>query len=240
MFKPSIAKIYLSGQRDVESRPGFRCHLLFKGDTRFNEYKTALGDLCRFDDILLAAGKSWLRDAGASAYVILIPLSGSIECVIGASAPGIITAGQLQVFSIHENETYRVRNPSPDKGVNYLELFLAKKPDMPDMIPAPADADLNKFMNVLLQVAAVGSGSGDQWRLSIGKFSGCGETIYQRKYPGKGLFMFVIDGIFEVEGRLLHTRDGLALWDTAEAGVEARSNEALLLVVESNFSGAAP
>lgn len=240
MIKPSIAKIYLSEHRGVENSPGFRCHHLFTGDTRLNEYKTALGDLCRFDDVLLAGGKDWLRDAGESAYVVLLPLSGSIECVIGASAPGIVAAGQIQVFSIHENESYRVSNPSAEKVVNYLELFLAKKPDMPDMVPAPADADLNKFMNVLLQVAAVGSGSGDQWRLSIGKFSGRGETIYQRKYPGKGLFMFVIDGLFEVEGRLLHARDGLALWDTAEAEVEARSNEALLLVVESSFNGAQP
>lgn len=112
--------------------------------------------------------------------------------------------------------------------------------DTTDPIPAPADADLNKFMNVLVQVAAATSGSGDHWRLSIGKFSGRSETVYHRKHPGNALFVFVIDGVFEVDGRLLHARDGLALWDTDEAEIEALSNDALLLVVENAFNYAQP
>jgi len=35
-----------------------------------------------------------------------------------------------------------------------------------------------------------------------------------------------------VEGRLLHARDGLTLWETEEAEMEALSNDAIVLLIE--------
>ena len=68
--------------------------------------------------------------------------------------------------------------------------------------------------------------------VSIGKFSGRGETIYKLPNRNSGLFAFVIEGAFEVEGRLLHARDGLTLWETEEAEMEALSNDAIVLLIE--------
>ena len=47
-----------------------------------------------------------------------------------------------------------------------------------------------------------------------------------------GAVKTVIEGAFEVHGRLLHARDGLALWDTSIAEIEALSNDAIILLVE--------
>jgi len=44
--------------------------------------------------------------------------------------------------------------------------------------------------------------------------------------------IFVLEGAFEAEGRLLHSRDGLALWDTNEIEIEALSNDAIILLIE--------
>jgi hypothetical protein len=42
----------------------------------------------------------------------------------------------------------------------------------------------------------------------------------------------VLAGAFEAEGRLLHAKDGLALWDArAPLEIEALSDNALLLVL---------
>jgi len=41
-----------------------------------------------------------------------------------------------------------------------------------------------------------------------------------------------LEGAFEVEGRLLHARDGLALWETEKVELEALSNDAIILVME--------
>ena len=44
--------------------------------------------------------------------------------------------------------------------------------------------------------------------------------------------MFVIEGAFEVQGTLLHARDGLALWGTDKLEKEALSNDAIILLIE--------
>ncbi len=46
-------------------------------------------------------------------------------------------------------------------------------------------------------------------------------------------FAFVLAGAFETEGRLLHERDGLAIWDTDKIEMEALSNDAMILLIES-------
>ncbi|MBS1608465.1 MAG: hypothetical protein JSS70_06850 [Bacteroidetes bacterium] len=43
----------------------------------------------------------------------------------------------------------------------------------------------------------------------------------------------MLEVVFEVEGHLLHVRDGLALWNTEQVGMEALSNDAILLVIET-------
>lgn len=42
----------------------------------------------------------------------------------------------------------------------------------------------------------------------------------------------MLEGAFEVQGTLLHARDGLALWETDEVEMEALSNDAIILLVE--------
>ncbi|WP_316804619.1 hypothetical protein [Pedobacter nototheniae] len=50
-------------------------------------------------------------------------------------------------------------------------------------------------------------------RISAGIFEGRKEAIYKMQKPKNSFYAFTIDGAFEVEERLMHARDGLALWD---------------------------
>ena len=43
----------------------------------------------------------------------------------------------------------------------------------------------------------------------------------------------MIAGAFEAEGRLLYERDGLALFDTNKIEMEALSNDAMMLLIET-------
>lgn len=53
------------------------------------------------------------------------------------------------------------------------------------------------------------------------------------KSEQNSLFVFIIQGVFEVQGRLLHARDGLGLWNEAnEIELEALSNDAIILLIE--------
>jgi redox-sensitive bicupin YhaK (pirin superfamily) len=58
------------------------------------------------------------------------------------------------------------------------------------------------------------------------------EAIYHKKNPKTGVFIFVIQGELEVQYRLMHEGDGLALWEVDEVEFEALSNNAILLILE--------
>ena len=57
-------------------------------------------------------------------------------------------------------------------------------------------------------------------------------ATYHVKDKRSRLFVFMIEGAFEVEGRLLHAWDSLDLWDATTTEMEALSNEAMILVIE--------
>ena len=67
-------------------------------------------------------------------------------------------------------------------------------------------------------------------RLSIGQFQGRDEAVHVLN--GKGCFYYVLAGAFEIQERLLHAGDGLALWDIEQVDLEALSNNAVLLVLD--------
>ena len=57
------------------------------------------------------------------------------------------------------------------------------------------------------------------------------ENFY-RVYPGGDEFVFIIEGAFEVQNRLLEARDGLSLWNLSKLEFEALSNDAILMIIE--------
>ena len=69
----------------------------------------------------------------------------------------------------------------------------------------------------------------------IGQFDGREEAVYTLKDPKNGAFIFVIEGAFEVQNRLLESRDSLALWSVGNLELEALSNNALILLLEIPF-----
>ena len=64
------------------------------------------------------------------------------------------------------------------------------------------------------------------------KLNGRQDDIYYRKNTANGVFVYAIQGALEVQYRLMHEGDGLALWDVDEVEFEALSNDAILLIVE--------
>ncbi len=89
--------------------------------------------------------------------------------------------------------------------------------------------DFEKNQNQLIEII---SSSKLPFKLSAGIFTGREEAVYELKHLHSKFYCFVIDGAFEIEGRLLHARDGLALWNTKTVELEALSNNAIVLVIE--------
>ena len=68
--------------------------------------------------------------------------------------------------------------------------------------------------------------------IAITKLNGRSEVVYKPSALNNCFFAFVIQGAFEMEGILLHARDGVAFWNYEQAEIEALSNDAIILLLE--------
>ncbi len=240
MIPQTPGKIYLADQRGTLETSQFRRQSTFSFGAFQNEYKQPFGRLYGLNEETLAGGHAVEFAVTIDSYIVLLPITGGVAYSTGGGPRGTVEAGELTTIVAPTGTVLTLRNPFGDELVSLLHIWVRATP--PPAVPYPATAMTTVFDGQLLEnqlrelVSArpqdYSSSEPDlPFRLSLGRFMGWQETMCQVQ-PGGSLFAFVIAGAFELEGRLLHEKDGLALWDVATIELEALSNHALVLVLE--------
>jgi len=234
MIQQSKGKIFLADQRGLNETASFRSMNTFNFGKYFNEHKQAFGDMYVLNDDTLAGGYAVKMLIEEDSFIILVPVAGAIEYKDNHGNKNIIAAGQVQAVWLYRGCVMEINNPFSDQPVNFLQLwFRANKPIQPRFLQLITYNDVNENLNSLVKALPIDLDTNTlPFELAIGKFSGRGETVYHPASQNNRIFVFVIEGAFEVEGRLLHAGDGLALWEAKEAEMEALSNDAIILVIE--------
>jgi quercetin 2,3-dioxygenase len=234
MVQQSQGKIFLSTERGCDETKSFLSMHLFNFGSFFNEHKTPFGNIDVINDDTLMGGGSMHLKIEQSSYVILIPVIGAIRYKDSRGNDNLLAAGQWQLIKMVADEKMEVHNPFKDVLVNFLQVWVRGDERLLLSLPLLSTYDVNSSMNNLVRLSPSHfEGEGLPFKLSIGKFSGRGDTTYTMSEKGAGLFLFVIGGAFEADGRLLHPRDGLALWGTEQVELEALSNDAIVVAIEA-------
>jgi len=223
-------KIFLAEERGLNETEWFCSQTTFNFGKYFNEHKAPFGDLYVLNDDMLAGGRSVSMSIEEDSYVIILPLSGAVVFKRNSTS-SLVAAGQVIVNFFSAGERFGIKNPFQNDTINFLQIWIkaGKKNDLSS--GALTYQDVNKDPNELIKIFPGNVfAESHQFSISIGKFSGRGGTVYNSKT--KKCFLFILSGAFEVEGRLLHERDGLALWNTNKIEMEALSNDAMILVIE--------
>lgn len=240
------AQIYLAEQRTCTQTDLFRSYRSFNAGACFEESRIPFGALCLLNDDTLQAGASLTVPVKQATEVMLLPVSGGleyqIEPVTGESGPGspvgnFLEPGQVQLLSVAAGTRYVVSNPYEAEDINFVQPWLT---------PASADISVNSHRitfdlshkNALLPLFGPAGAEPDECargRRFIGRYDGRQDDVYRiAGDPANGIYVFVLQGAFEVQNRLLHEKDGLALRAVADGLVEweALPNDAVLLLIE--------
>jgi len=225
------AIIHLSDNRGHLEGEWMRSRMTFNFGTYNAEHREPFGSLQLFNEDTLAAGKSLQMLLEENTEVIIIPIVGTIAFKAGKENETYIHPGQVQLFSAATQSSYTISNPfEKEELVNFLQIWLYKNKTSFTPKLQPVDFDLSQT-NQLQQVISE-TDLHQSSHCYIGKFDGRKKGVYQLQNNNHGIYAFVIEGVFEVQDRLLHTRDGLAIWNTNEIDFEALSSGAILLVLE--------
>lgn len=228
------AQIYLADQRGRSKTDFFRSYHTFNFGQYVAEGRTPFGPLHLLNDDTLRAGASLTMRVEQPMEVLLLPVSGGLEYKSDWATGGFVEPGQAQLLSLPAGMTYSVSNPYETESINFIQLWLTT----PSAEASPAIRQTNFDLttkNTLLPL--FGRADGETVGF-IGQYAGRQDDTYSvtlvANGPAKGIFVFVLQGAFEVANRLLHEKDSLALQyrqdDVLE--FEALSNDAIVLLIE--------
>ncbi len=183
--------------------------------------EAGLKHLSSIKDETLAAGKSAYYHSADS--MILIPIVGTIITAINETETEI-ACGELLV--VNAGIPLKAYNSYTDHLVNYLLLSINKSNRQEAGITKKV-FDLDSSKNELVEVFCK-----EEIKISLGKLEMRREAIYYSDRRQRSSFCFVVQGSFEIEGRLLHERDALAVWNADSLDIESLGKESILLLID--------
>lgn len=215
--------IFLESQRGCTQSVTHRSYHTFNFGSYVNEHRQPFAILKTLNDETLAAGASIIYAATSDVRAIIIPLIGA--CIVKLDSPDTtVDAGQMFQVSIAAGNSIQLLNPYKTEAINflYLELSLSifEHPEIREF-------NFNTRNNELILLD-----DNSQFKISIGSYDGRKEHMASFDKQPRRILAYVIEGAFEINSRLLHRRDGLALWNVEYFEFEALSNNAMILVLE--------
>ncbi|MBC6608055.1 hypothetical protein H8B13_14605 [Hymenobacter sp. BT188] len=243
MIKQTPGKIFLGDQRGAAETAQYRRYSTFQFGAYVHEHKQAFGNLQAVNEETLGGGQQVTLKVTEATHVLIIPVTGAVRVGLLQETPALTHVEEMHLLTVPAGSTLHFANPYDNEVITFLHLWIR--------VPQTAEGALNRLFtfncqdqpNQLVEVKQIvpvqvadQTGVSLPFKVSIGRFAGRQETLYTLKKPTSQVFLFVLAGAFEVEGRLLHEKDGLALWDTAEVELEALSNEAVVVAIELEAS----
>jgi quercetin 2,3-dioxygenase len=223
-----MEQIYLSEQRGQTQNNGFRSLNTFNFGAYQQDSRQSFGALYVLNDDTLAGGHKLKMNVEADSYIILLPIVGAIAYKNSLDTEGgYLSAGQVQIFSAAKGMSFEIENPYETELINVLQIWIKRTSKNFESSIKNLQFDLLEQKNSLIPFYTEGGTS-----CYIGQFDGRVDAVFNIKKTRNGIFAFVIKGAFEVQNRLLETRDGLSLLNVKEVEFEALSNNAIILFLE--------
>lgn len=221
-------KIYLADQRGLTETSILRRYSTFNFEKYYNEHKEAFGNLFICNDDSLAGGKLTFFLSKEDSFQIFIPITGGID-IVSKGEEFSVDTGQVLALNLEKGEVLEISNPYEKDIINYLQIGIKNNVVLFEKVNDTFAFDFEKDKNQLIEVVSFND---LPLKVSAGIFDGREESIYKMQSQKNNFYAFIIDGAFEIEGRLMHARDGLALWDIEQIELEALSNNAIALIIE--------
>jgi len=222
MLPQSKGKIFLADERGLTELETFRSYNTFNFGHYCHPHKNPFGSLYVLNEDTLAGGSNISLQVEENSEITLLPIVGAIVYHDSLGNTGTVEAGQSIVLDAPKGLILTIENPFREELVRFVQWWVRTPAKTAPTPPAVLSFDLSAPAASFVSIGSA----------SIGRLAGREEAVYKAATPRSGLFAFVIQGAMEVQYRLLHAGDGLALWDLPEIEAEALSKEAIILVIE--------
>jgi redox-sensitive bicupin YhaK (pirin superfamily) len=230
-------------QRGAANHGWLNSHHSFSFANYYNPEKMNFGLLRVLNDDTVAPGMGFGKHPHDNMEIISIPLSGDLEHEDSMGNKAIIKQGEIQAMSAGTGIFHSEYNASKTDEVKFLQIWIfPREKDVTPRYDQILLPDLSKA-NTLHQVLSPNPDDAGIWVhqdtwFNMGTFDQGMSQSYEVQKAQNGVYAFVIDGSFEIEGQKLGKRDALGLWETDKIDFQSleEGSRLLLIDVPMNFS----
>lgn len=199
--------------------------------------KMNFGLLRVLNDDVVSGGQGFGQHPHENMEIISIPLSGDLKHEDSMGNKTVIREGEIQVMSAGTGIFHSEYNANKVQAVEFLQIWIF--PRSQDIPPRYDQTELNDLhlANTLHQVLSPNPSDQGVWIhqdawFHIGTFDEGIETVYPIKKEGNGIYAFVLEGSFDINGQRLEKRDALGIWETLELSIRSLDLNSRLLLID--------
>jgi quercetin 2,3-dioxygenase len=203
----------------------------------YNPERMHFGALRVLNDDRVEAGMGFGTHPHDNMEIISIPLAGDLEHKDSMGNVAVIKSGDIQVMSAGTGIQHSEYNKSKVNIVRFLQIWLF--PNKKNVTPRYGQITLNidDRHNRLQQIVSPSAENEGVWIhqdawFHLGRFDKEFTLSYSMKHTPNGVYAFILEGKFNIEGMDLKTRDGIGIWDTDKISIKANSQDAEILLME--------
>lgn len=212
---------------------------LFQGFHPYNPpapNRRNFGVLIVFDNgIIKPGGKGFGMHPHDNMEIVSVVVQGAMVHSDTAGHNGVNVENAIQLISAGTGVQHSEYNHSDSLEIDNLQIWFLPKikniqPRYQTMISEPKDRD-NKLQLLVSPNAADGSLAINQdiW-MYRGTFKAGTTVRYEKKLPGNGIYLFVINGNAKAENQVLAFRDGLGIIDKNDTNIQIESDTDILVI----------
>lgn len=203
----------------------------------YDPQRIHFGALRVLNDDTVSPGMGFGTHPHDNMEIITIPLEGDLEHKDSMGNVGLIQHGDIQVMSAGTGIYHSEVNKNRDKSLKLLQIWVF--PDKQNVTPRydQIRLDVNARRNKLQQILSPDSGDEGVWIhqqawFHLGRFDKEVSTSYTIKRPQNGVYAFVIEGSFVLNGQHLERRDALGIWNVETLELKALDDNAEILLMD--------
>ena len=207
----------------------------------YNPERIHFGTLRVLNDDRVEPGMGFGTHPHDNMEIISIPLSGVLEHKDSMGNVAVIKSGDIQVMSAGTGIQHSEYNKNTEHEVRFLQIWVF--PNKKNVEPRYGQITLNTNdrHNKLQQIVSPNPDDEGVWIhqnawFHLGKFDKDFSLTYSTKLAGNGVYAFILEGEFIIEGTNLKRRDGFGIWDTNRISIKATSQDAEILLMEVPMS----
>ena len=200
-----------------------------------NPEKVHFGLLRVLNDDTIAGGTGFPAHPHDNMEIVTIPLSGALQHKDNTGGEGVIKSGDVQIMSAGSGVRHSEFNASKTEEATLFQVWIF--PKVTNIKPRydQRTFDVNDRINKWQVVVSPNETDNALWinqdaRFSLTKLEAGKMLTYENAFKGNGVYLVVVNGSVEIDGKQFSKRDAVGIADTDQFSIRAGEDAELMAI----------